>query len=214
MEKFRRSIDPPHCHGYSQYVEKLLTIDDSHADDPRQYFHISQSSPNDIRAFAVKKRLQSSATFNDETLFRVFSMRAMLALASSSVEPSTVRELHRLINLPLSLFSLTYPDTAVCSVTWEGKILLAVGFVAEASRSRSKDKAFQSLASARAVLPFISDAGKTALINQINTNRNADNASNQTQLSVKAPESCAKPLKQGSMLNPYSATHRSGGRGH
>jgi hypothetical protein len=213
LEKFRRSIDPPHHHGYSQYVEKLLTIDDSHADDPRQYFHISQSSPHDIRAFAVKKRLQSSATFNDETLFRVFSLRAMLALACSYLDPSATRELHRLLNQPLSLFSFVYPDTAVCSATWEGKILLAVGFVAEASRSRSKDKSFQSLANARAVLPCVSNAREEALINQINSNRNTDSASNQAQLSVKAQESCAKPLKRSPSLNCQSMLHRSGGRG-
>ncbi len=195
-------------------MERLLTIDDSHADDPRQYFRISQHSPNDIRAFATQRRLQFSATFNDESLFRVFSLRAMLALASSNLEPSTTRELHRLLTRPLSLFSLVYPDTTAFSVTWEGKIMLAIGFVAEASRSRNKNEAFRSLANARAVLPFVSTERGQMLIEKITSNRATNGENDQSKLSVKAYGSCAKPLKQGGALKHHSRLSCSGGRGH
>lgn len=207
------SVDAQHDHGYPEYVEALLTIDDSQADDPRQYFRMSQSSPLDIRAFATSKRLKSIVTLNDGSLFRVFSLRAMLAICPPHLEQAPTRELHRLLSRPLSLFNLVYPETTAFSATWEGKIMLAVGFVAEASLSRSKDKAFQSLANARAVLPCLSKLQQHELIGRITGNK-TDSASNQSQLSVRALGTCTKPLRLATSTKTRLQTPRSGGHGY
>jgi len=91
--------------------------------------------------------------------------------------------------------------------------MLAVGFVAEASLSRSKDKAFQSLANARAVLPCVSKSKEQELIDRITGNK-TDNGSNQSQLSVRALGTSTKPLRLATSTKTRLQTTRSGGHGY
>ena len=91
--------------------------------------------------------------------------------------------------------------------------MLAVGFVAEASLTRSKDKAFQSLANARAVLPCVPKSKEQELIDRITGNK-TDSGSNQSQLSVRALGTSTKPLRLATSTKNRLQTPRSGGHGY
>ena len=146
----------------------------------------------EIREFAAQLRLRSSVISADDTLLGVFRVKAMLAIAAGEGARVSARdELLQLLNRPLRLFSLIYPDHSLSSPTWEGQILLAVGFVAAAAHARTKDQAFQALANAKSALPR---GGKIASTMALSSP--LPSGGNTARLSVKAPQVAALALRR------------------